>query len=202
MRLPGPNDMLKIAGQGYEAAERAISLVPRLVIIVAEVEQIMAQVRTVIADIQTTQRRAAQVVGRTETVVARVETVVGRTERLTDALAPLAERFEPTLAKLEPLAARLAATTTAVEVDAIVTLIDTLPAVAGKMQTDILPILDTLGTVAPDLRDLLDVSKELNEMLGAVPGLGRIKKKIEERQEQEDDYRAMEAPPAAPARQS
>jgi hypothetical protein len=75
-----------------------------------------------------------------------------------------------------------------------------LPPIVGKLDSDILPVLDTLATVAPDLRDLLDVSKELNELIGAVPGLGRVKKRIEERQQEADDYRAEEAPPAAPDR--
>ena len=63
----------------------------------------------------------------------------------------------------------------------MVALIDTLPDIAHKLDRDILPVLDTLGTVAPDLRDLLDVSRQLNVMLSAIPGLGRIRKQIEER---------------------
>ena len=47
----------------------------------------------------------------------------------------------------------------------MVALLDTLPNVAQKLDRDVLPVLDTLGTVAPDLRDLLDVSKQLNVML-------------------------------------
>lgn len=207
MRLPGPTDLLSLTGRGFEAIERAMALVPRLVVIVGEVERLMAQVRTVVDEIQKVQARAAEAVGRTETVVTRAETVVGRTEKMTAALAPLLDRFEPTLDKLEPMVAHLAATTSETELDAVVKLVNTLPDIAAKMQSDILPILDTLGTVAPDLRDLLDVSREFNEMLGAVPGLGRVKKRIEERQEQEDEsrddgYRANEAPHAAPARQS
>jgi hypothetical protein len=36
--------------------------------------------------------------------------------------------------------------------------------------------------VAPDLHDLLDVSRELNDMLAGLPGIGRIKKRIDEEQ--------------------
>ncbi len=202
MRFPGPNDLRKVAEQGYEAAERAISLVPRLVAIVGEVEQLMAAVHTLVADITATNRRAAAVVARTETVVTRAEAVLGRTEEVTGALFPLADRFQPILDQLQPIAARLAATTSPREVDAVVKLIDTLPEITDKVRADIVPILDTLGTVAPDVRDLLDLAKELSEMLGAIPGLGRIKKKIEERQDQEAEYRADEVPPSAPDRQS
>ena len=201
MRLPGPNDLLKLAGQSYGAIETALGLVPRLVSIVGEVETLMVRVNALIGDIETTNRRAAGVVTRTETVVSRVETVVGRADILTNRITPLLDGYQPVLVQLEPMLTRLADTTSPTEVDAMVKLIDTLPDMADKMQKDIVPILDTLGTVAPDLRDLLDVSKELNEMLGAVPGLGRIKKKIEERQELEDSYRADENPPSSPDRQ-
>ena len=78
---------------------------------------------------------------------------------------------------------RIAETTSPHEVDAIVKLIDALPSVVDKLDADILPVLDTLATVAPDLRDLLDASKELNELIASVPGLGRVKRNIEDKQD-------------------
>ena len=48
------------------------------------------------------------------------------------------------------------------------------------METDVLPILGTLGSVAPDIHDLLTVSRELNDMLAKLPGMGRLKRRIEE----------------------
>ena len=45
-----------------------------------------------------------------------------------------------------------------------------------------MPILDSLNSVAPDLHDLLDVSRELNEMLAQVPGISRMKKRIDQQQ--------------------
>jgi hypothetical protein len=206
MRLPGPQDLLRLVGAGIGAAERAIALVPRLVVIVDQVEDLLVQVRVVVSEIEEIAGRSAGVVVRTERVVSRVERVVGRAEGLTSRVQPLLDAYQPILEQLQPMIARLADTTSPDEVDAVVRLINTLPEMTVKMQKDILPILDTLGTVAPDLRDLLDVSKEFNEMLGSVPGLGRVKKRIEERQDQEDEaradeYRANETPPAAPDRQ-
>ena len=48
------------------------------------------------------------------------------------------------------------------------------------MEGDVLPVLTTLGTVAPDMHDLLTVARELNDMLAKVPGLGRIQRRIDE----------------------
>lgn len=202
MRLFGPNDMLKLAGGGVEAAQQAIALVPRLVAVLHQVEALLEQTAAVMTKVEQVVGRASAVVGSTERVAAKAAAVVDRTASLTDELTPLLERFRPTLERLEPMAARLADTTSRSEVDAMVRLVNVLPDIADKVQSDIMPVLDTLGTVAPDLRDLLDVSKDLNEMLGSLPGLGRVKRRIEERQESEDDHLADEAPAAAPDRQT
>jgi hypothetical protein len=50
------------------------------------------------------------------------------------------------------------------------------------MEVDIVPVLDSLSTVAPDLHDLLDVSRELNEMLAKIPGMGRVKDRVDKQQ--------------------
>ena len=41
------------------------------------------------------------------------------------------------------------------------------------------PVLDSLDTVGSDLREVMDTTQQMDEMLGAVPGLGRVKKRIE-----------------------
>ena len=51
-----------------------------------------------------------------------------------------------------------------------------------QAERDLLPVMRTLGTVAPDLHDLLDVSRELNGMLAKLPGMGRIKRRVDVQQ--------------------
>jgi hypothetical protein len=55
------------------------------------------------------------------------------------------------------------------------------------VERDLLPVMRTLGTVAPDVHDLLDVSRELNGMLAKLPGMGRIKKRVDEQQAMDDE---------------
>ena len=105
---------------------------------------------------------------RTEATRARADTLV------TD--------LEPVLTQLMPTLERLAETTDPREVDALVGLIDRLPMLVGRLESDVLPMLDTLSSVAPDVHDLLDTSRELNQMLAKLPGMGRIKQKVEDRQ--------------------
>lgn len=135
---------------------------------------------TEVARVGTVVDAAAAEIERVDAVVDGAAVQAGRAGGLLDAL-------EPSLTKLQPTLQTLADTTHPDEVAALVTLVDHLPAVTEQFERDILPVLATLGSVAPDLHDLLDVSRELNEILGKIPGLGRIKRRVEE--EDEDDGR-------------
>jgi hypothetical protein len=101
----------------------------------------------------------------------------------------LMDSLEPSLTRLQPTIEKLADTTHPDEVTALVGLIDQLPELTRSVETDVLPVLTTLGTVAPDLHDLLTVARELNDMLAKVPGMGRIRRRIDE-QEGEDETEA------------
>jgi ABC-type transporter Mla subunit MlaD len=191
--LPVPAALAHVAGKGVDSIERALSLVPRLVDLVSDAEVLMVRIGAVI-------ERTEGVVDRAEAVVSRAEVAVDDVVALTGRLAPLMQDYEPTLTQLQPLLARITDTTDPDEVNAVVTMVNLLPDVVDKFQTDILPVLDTLGTVAPDVRDILDGTKELNELLGALPGLGRVKRRIGEEKVESDAYRANEEPPAAPDR--
>jgi hypothetical protein len=136
-----------------------------------------------------------------EGLLQRTDALLGSAGQLTARVEPLLDELQPTLRRLRPILTRIADTTGAKEIDAVVGLIPALPSIVDKLDSDILPVLDTLATVAPDLRDLLDICKELSELIGTVPGLGRVKKKIED-SDWQDEYRALEEPPAAPDRRS
>lgn len=198
MRLPvpGPRDLFHVLERGAASLEQLLDAVPRMVALLGEAESrlrrvdaLLDDVEGLVARIDRTRASADEVVRRTDGVVTSADAIVARSTDLVDRLRPLVDRLpplldgvEPSLTKLQPTLERLAETTDPAEVDALVTLIDHLPVLALKMETDIIPVLDSLSTVAPDLHDLLDVSRELNEMLANVPGLGRVKKRVDEQQ--------------------
>ena len=112
--------------------------------------------------------------------------VVGTAEALLARVVPLLDALEPPLTRLRPTLEKLADTTDPDEVAALVRLVDHLPELTERIERDVLPVMTTLGTVSPDLHDLLDASRELNEMLGKLPGLGRIKRRVEEEQAEQE----------------
>jgi hypothetical protein len=123
------------------------------------------------------------VVDAAATQIERVDTVVGGAAVQAGRAAALIDALEPPLTALQPTLQTLADTTHPDEVAALVTLVDHLPAVTLQVERDVLPVLASLGSVAPDLHELLDVSRELNEILGKIPGIGRLKRRVEEEDE-------------------
>jgi uncharacterized protein YoxC len=180
--LPGPRDLLQVLERGADSVEQLLAAVPRLLALVGTAEGLLGRVETLVARIEETRGSAQTVVDRIDPVVTRAEGLLTTLGPLNDRLKVLLDDIEPPLTKLQPVLDRFAETTHPEEVDAMVHLIDHLPLLADKMETDIIPVLDSLNTVAPDLHDLLDVSKELNEMLGQIPGISRMKRRIDKEQ--------------------
>ena len=187
MRLPvpGPRDLLALVERGGDAVEQLLGAVPRLVSLLDDAEALVRRVGGLVDDIASTRLAADGLVERADATLGRTDVLLTSVVPLNDRLTALLDRLEPPLTTLQPTLERLAETTDPREVDAMVELIDHLPVLAHKMETEIVPVLDSLSSVAPDLHDLLDVSRELNEMLGQVPGISRMKKRIDRQQEAE-----------------
>lgn len=174
---------------------------PRVMSLLDEVEGLLRRTDGVLERIEQTRASADDVVRRTDAVVGRAETLLDRTGGVVDKgeatlaeTAPLTRRLrelldvtEPSLVKLQPVLERLAETTHPEEVDALVQLIDHLPMLADRMESEIVPIIESMGNVGPDIHDLLDLTRELNGMLASVPGLSRVKNRIDEEQAENGD---------------
>lgn len=176
-----------------ESVDQLLAAVPRMVALLGQAEALVARADRLVDDIDATRARAQEVVDRAAAVTDRAAGVTDRADALMGTLVPLTDRLGrlldllgPPLTRLQPVLDRLAETTSPREVDAMVHLIDQLPALADSLETEIFPILNSLETVAPDVHDLLDVTKEFNELLGQIPGLRGLKRRVDEQQEHDD----------------
>jgi ABC-type transporter Mla subunit MlaD len=205
MFTPWPREIVQLAERGRQTLERVLALAPRAVALLDQAETLMVRVDALVDGIEDTDRHARQVVGNAQETVNAANRAIRQATALIDQLTPLVTASQPALTRLIPVLSLVADSVTPQDATAIAQLINDLPEIVSKLNRDILPVLDTLGTVAPDLREVLDVSKDVSEMLGAVPGLGRVKRRIEDDHEQAAstrDYRADEDPPTAPDRRS
>jgi hypothetical protein len=175
--VPTPRDVLDVVGRGGDTLEQLLAAVPRVTTLLADVERLVADVGALVLRIEGTRGAVDALVGRVDGTAARV--------------GVLLDGLEPPLTTLQPTLERLADTTDVREVEALVALVDHLPRLVSQLESDVLPVLTTLGSVAPDLHDLLDTSRELNGILTKVPGFGRVRRRVEERQagllEDDDD---------------
>ena len=203
MHLPGPRDLAALVSLVERGSEQLAGLLPRAIDLLGGAERLLRDGSALIDRIETTRVDAQALVERTEVTRPRAdELVIGlepttrRAGELLASLEPTAERatalleaMEPSLLKLQPTLERLAETTDPREIDAMVAMIDQLPLLAAKVETDVIPVLNTLTSVSPDLHDLLDVSRELNLMLGKLPGMGRVKQRVDDQQEIDEGHR-------------
>lgn len=172
MRLvPTPGRILELAGRTRDIAGQALDMVPRLAALLSQVEEIVRILRT----IDDVDLRIAEAVEKALSIVDRVE--------------PIVAEFAPTLRVLHPVVQRLAETTDPDEVEAFVRLVNDMPELVAKIHVDALPVLSALGSVPDELRELLITSKELNQIIASVPGLGRMRgKAVREQAEQEREH--------------
>ena len=203
MHLPGPRDLAALVSLVERGSEQLAGLLPRAIDLLGGAERLLRDGSALIDRIETTRVDAQALVERTEVTRSRADELVislepttRRAGELLASLEPTAERatalleaMEPSLLKLQPTLERLAETTDPREVDAMVAMIDQLPLLAAKLETDVIPVLNTLTSVSPDLHDLLDVSRELNLMLGKLPGMGRVKQRVDDQQEIDEGHR-------------
>jgi uncharacterized protein YoxC len=85
-------------------------------------------------------------------------------------MEPMVADYEPMLAALAPSMRRLADSFDPSEVDALITLIDRLPQLVTHLDEDILPVLETLGTVGTDVHDLVDTVQDMRQIVKGFPG--------------------------------
>jgi hypothetical protein len=160
-----------------------------------------------IAAVALTQARADEAIvavaltqaGATEaiTAVARTTARAGETLELAEGLVgrmePLFGDYEEPLARLAPSVRRLAETLEPHEVEALVTLIDRLPRLVTHLDEDILPVLESLGNVGPDLHNLVDTVQDLRHIVKGFPGSRLFRRRgAEEIAEDEAEDEAQE----------
>lgn len=172
--VPGPRDALAVLERGAEALGELAGAIPRILRLVGEAEQLIARVDALVDRIEQTRVSADDVVTRTNAVAARTEELVSVTTPLVNRLTAMLDMTETPITRLQPALDRLSESTDPREVDALIGLIDLLPALVTHLETDVIPVLRTMGTVAPDVHELMELTRQINDMISGIPGLKRF----------------------------
>ena len=181
MRLPllDPRDLPRLAERVAQTLDEIVGLVPRASALIASGDVLLQEARRLVERIETTRLHADELVRGAAASQAGVDRVIADAEAAVRRVLALVEAVEEPLQRLQPTLARLADTTSPGEVEALVRLVDRVPALVDDLEAA-LPVADALRTVGPDVRELLEIASELNEVLRRVPGVGRLKKRVEQ----------------------
>ena len=79
------------------------------------------------------------------------------------------------------------------EITAAIKMVDTFPALREHLIDDVLPLLGKLDQVGPDLHKLLEVTEDLRLAIAGLPGLKMLRRRGEDRVEEESPQRALSA---------
>ena len=185
--IPGPAAVIGGAAAAAGAVETAISLVPRAADALDRVELLLDRVEKMVDRADQVVTRADETAARTHAILDTTEVVSRDAGRAADGAAGVLDRvdralgdWEPTLRRLAPSAKRFAEELDDHEVTAAITLVDRLPVVLGHMENDVLPMLQTLDRVGPDLHEVLEVVQDLRRVLTGLPGIGLLRKRGED----------------------
>jgi hypothetical protein len=185
--IPGPAAVLGGAAAAADAVGTALGLVPRAAEAMDRVEALLNRVERVVDRADQVVTHAAETTARTHAMLDSAEIVTRGAGRTVDGATGVLDRidhslgtWEPTLRRLAPAATRFADGLDETEVAAGISIVDRLPLVLEHLENDVLPMLQTLDRVGPDLHELLEVAQDLRRVVTGLPGIGLLRKRGDE----------------------
>ena len=84
---------------------------------------------------------------------------------------------DKTVSLLEPIAGEVLQSVDPEEIKAVVKFIDHLPALGESLETDIMPVLASMDTVAPEVHQILEVAQQCLEAVAGIPGFQLLRRR-------------------------
>lgn len=84
---------------------------------------------------------------------------------------------DKTVSLLEPIADEVLESVDPEEIKAVVKFIDHLPALGESLETDIMPVLASMDTVAPEVHQILEVAQQCLEAVAGIPGFQLLRRR-------------------------
>jgi ABC-type transporter Mla subunit MlaD len=185
--LPGPGAVLGGAVAAADALETAVGLVPRAAAAMTRLEALLDRAEKTADRLDQVVARADETSQRAHAVLGTAELVTRDASRTVDGAAGVLDRvdtslvaWEPSLRRLAPSLERFASALSPAEVTAAISLVDRMPLVLDHLENDVLPMLQTLDRVGPDVHELLEVADDLRRVITGLPGIGLLRRRGED----------------------
>lgn len=195
--LPTPAELLGAAAgvkqvvtgtvdQVAESASGALALVPAATALLARASALLDRADALADHAQLVISRIDEVVTESDATVDRVNVVTTKADRTMGGATGLVDRADSLLSSVEPvarqgvpIAQKIVESISPAEVDAVVKMIDTLPTLLRHLEDDVLPLLQQLDAVGPDVHAILETVQDLAERIEALPGMGLLRRRAD-----------------------
>lgn len=195
--LPTPAELLGAAAgvkqvvtgtvdQVAESASGALALVPAATALLARASALLDRADALADHAQLVISRIDEVVTESDATVDRVNVVTTKADRTMGGATGLVDRADSLLSSVEPvarqgvpIAEKIVDSISPAEVDAVVKMIDTLPTLLEHLEDDVLPLLQQLDAVGPDVHAILETVQDLAERIEALPGMGLLRRRAD-----------------------
>ena len=179
-----------LVGRVGTAVGDAEGLVLRVDSTVDDAEGLVGRVGTVTGSAEQITERALPVVDFVESTVAQVKPVLEallleegvRAEQATMISTRVTELLvtaDEVATRLAPVAGRVVDAVDSEDFEAVLELIDNLPQLITSVERDVLPVVRSLDSVAPEVTEILDVASKCLEALNGIPGFQRLRRRGE-----------------------
>ncbi|WP_375500670.1 hypothetical protein [uncultured Jatrophihabitans sp.] len=173
------------AAHGPDLARRVTALVPRVIRLLDSADGLVERLEALLDRLEGCEAQVQGVVQRVSGSELAARSVIGQVAQTHRRAESLLDTYEPLLKRSVDTAAYASDRFGPDQVDSVIDFLDHQQ-VLRKLE-EVLPMLAGLGTVAPDLKELIAVSRGFNELLGSVPGLGKAKRRVDEELEDLQD---------------
>ncbi|AYJ49214.1 ribulose 1,5-bisphosphate carboxylase large subunit [Rhodococcus sp. P1Y] len=133
------------------------------------VEALLDEVSALMVRINAVVDAAQQVVAEAQTTTRSADGVITSASKASVTALELVELFDPIAQRSAPFAKKFVDNLDENEVDAAIAMVDQLPGLVEHMEA-VIPILATLDTVAPEIHELLGVTKDVRRAVIGIPG--------------------------------
>ncbi|TWP51007.1 ribulose 1,5-bisphosphate carboxylase large subunit [Lentzea tibetensis] len=201
MEIPGLGLAKSAVSWAVDSAVTVASVPSRVAGLLDEVESLVQRVNKVVTNADELVNRTAHIVDDAEKTVDEVRALTAaagevadgasRVVHIADGTARTANElitlYEPVAKTAHPLATRFVEELSPHEIEAAIRLVDELPALTDRLVTDILPILETLNRVGPDVHQLLEVTNDVRQAILGIPGFGFMRRRGETKEIENND---------------
>lgn len=143
----------------------------------ADIREATAAASRVITSVEEVNARAGRAVGNAVEVTAGAAAVVSDAAAATRGADQLLSTYQSMTEELTPLAHRFIDELSEEEVVAAIRLVDQLPTLMEHIEREICPVLITLDRVGPDINELLQVTKEVQQAITGIPGFALFRRR-------------------------